>query len=98
MSTLSMTYLRMSKGVAGLKTRPLLQPVERMSWSVRSTCVFHGMTPSPRAKKDAANNMRRRLRVERNIRSPGVREVLHDSIHGRDHEVHVDGRRDAVFS
>ena len=43
MSTLSMTYLRMSKGVAGLKTRPLLQPVERMSWSVRSTCVFHVM-------------------------------------------------------
>merc|ERR1719261_1663835 len=33
-----MTYLRMSRGVAGLKTRPLLQPVERMSWSVRSTC------------------------------------------------------------
>ena len=43
MSTLSMTYLRMSKGVAGLKTRPDLQPVERMSWSVRSTCVFHVM-------------------------------------------------------
>merc|ERR1719261_828663 len=32
-----MTYLRMSRGVAGLKTRPDLQPVERMSWSVRST-------------------------------------------------------------
>ena len=51
-----------------------------------------------RAKKDAASRMRSRLRVERNIRSPGVREVLHDSIHGRDHEVHVDGRRDAVLA
>ena len=98
MSTLSMTYLRMSNGVAGLKTRPLLQPVERMSWSVRSTCVFHVMTPSPRAKKDAATCMRRRLGVERNIRSPRVREVLHDAVDGRDHEMHVDGRRDAVLA
>ena len=36
--------------------------------------------------------------MERDVGSPGVREVLHDSIHGRDHEVHVDGRRDAVLA
>ena len=36
--------------------------------------------------------------MERDVGSPRVREVLHDSIHGRDHEVHVDGRRDAVLA
>ena len=36
--------------------------------------------------------------MERDVRRARVREVLHDSIHGRDHEVHVDGRRDAVLA
>ena len=42
--------------------------------------------------------MGRRLRVERDVRGPGVREVLDDAVDGRHHEVHVDGRRDAVLA
>ena len=64
MSTLSMTYLRMSRGVAGLKTRPDLQPVERMSWSVRSTCVdgvLVAMLSAPHAIDARLNNGRRIL-------------------------------------
>ena len=42
--------------------------------------------------------MRRRLRVERDVRRARVREVADDAVHGRHHEVHVDGRRDAVLA
>lgn len=38
MSTLSMTYLRQSSEVPGLKTRPDLQPRLRTSCSERSMC------------------------------------------------------------
>ena len=36
--------------------------------------------------------------MERDVRGPGVREVLDDAVDGRHHEVHVDGRRDAVLA
>jgi hypothetical protein len=42
--------------------------------------------------------MRRRLRVERDVRGARVGEVLDDAVDGRDHEVDVDGRRDAVLA
>ena len=123
MSTLSMTYLRMSSGVAGLKTRPDLQPVERASWSVRSTCfsvdgvlVAMPRLSSSRRAAMAWTRVRRQrgerdrgrqpkgraptthdaieattdpwgARVERDVRGPGVREVLDDAVDGRDHEV-----------
>ncbi|MNN96154.1 hypothetical protein D3C81_2150930 [compost metagenome] len=38
MSTLSITYFRASRLVAGLNTRPALQPPSLISCSERSTC------------------------------------------------------------
>ena len=36
--------------------------------------------------------------MERDVRGARVREVLDDAVDGRHHEVHVDGRRDAVLA
>ena len=36
--------------------------------------------------------------MERDVRGARVGEVLDDAVDGRDHEVHVDGRRDAVLA
>ena len=36
--------------------------------------------------------------MERDVRGPGISKILDDAVDGRDHEVHVDGRRDAVLA
>ena len=36
--------------------------------------------------------------MERDVRGPGISKVLDDAVDGRHHEVHVDGRRDAVLA
>ena len=57
MSTLSITYLRQSSDVDGLKTRPDLQPAWRTSESERSMCVVASgwkvMKSAPASAKSA---------------------------------------------